>query len=634
MKSIELYLPIKSKNLPHYFKKGCVSPVGYLEGMNRGEDVQSRFGDYLLLSKNVYIDETDCSLQLVLTSSEVNRLVEIGDDLFLLPVPLPISRVKKVLFQEADRMRDSVFDVEESGAGYLPKGLLEVVANSSKGKLPAITDKELKGFDSSDWHLKLDRYNRILGGFALLKIARKSFQEYPLSYFTALSSINVAVKEALVEQGVFDSKKKLDGFIIGSAHQTISELYDLIYSKIDPSQVDDLAKEEGVSIQRKNGKIVLDSIQTKQFRTYLLAILASYGDGSRQKLDEFVSHFLNGKFAGHKEEAIALCFGINKGYQSFSNRYNFSSKQEDIKFKLDSQLDYFTIESIYQYVFYNETNNRRFDYIAEWCPEFIGENDFDPDFEQFGVFDKTIVCGKKDDLTSHWFDQFYKSISGETILGLLKNFVTKTLPSFVPHEIISVNLLQGLRKEFDNDLKQLAHDIYLKAKEELAKESESEIDKLKASHKSELETKDKEIAKLSRSRASKETTDIKEEEVEKGIQNSESTDRVSADGESKNVKPVSKTKRTSGKRKSTISIKEPTLDFDSEREVESENKVSFEKFGIKEPEDLDNLKPHEIFELAKSLGFTDVAKYDKGGSGDINALVSLLRLTLKNGKSD
>ena len=51
------------------------------------------------------------------------------------------------------------------------------------------------------------------------------------------------------------------------------------------------------------------------------------------------------------EEGIALYYGYNRGYSVFSNSYGTSEDNKQVvKFLLDSQLDYYTIESVYQYV--------------------------------------------------------------------------------------------------------------------------------------------------------------------------------------------------------------------------------------------------------------------------------------------
>ena len=141
----------------------------------------------------------------------------------------------------------------------------------------------------------------------------------------------------------------------------------------------------------------------------MVAILASYGDGARLTIDNFISDFVSNKFPDEKKEGIALIFGINKGYEAFRNKYKTENFEVDIKFKLDSQLDYYTIESIYQFVFNNKKDNYSFDYIDNWCVK-LKENILRDDCETYQVLDKTISYKKKEKVVSQYlFQQFFQN---------------------------------------------------------------------------------------------------------------------------------------------------------------------------------------------------------------------------------
>jgi lysyl-tRNA synthetase class I len=62
-----------------------------------------------------------------------------------------------------------------------------------------------------------------------------------------------------------------------------------------------------------------------------------------------------------------LCYGINRGYAAFSNKYKFQSKEKIVKFQLNSLLDYYTIESVYQYAYNEIDKSNSFPYLEEWC---------------------------------------------------------------------------------------------------------------------------------------------------------------------------------------------------------------------------------------------------------------------------
>ena len=64
MESNRYYLPLESKNLAHYFAKACLCPVNYIT--NRNDDIQNLFPNYILLSNEKFVQDTNCSLEIVL----------------------------------------------------------------------------------------------------------------------------------------------------------------------------------------------------------------------------------------------------------------------------------------------------------------------------------------------------------------------------------------------------------------------------------------------------------------------------------------------------------------------------------------------------------------------------------------
>ena len=89
----------------------------------------------------------------------------------------------------------------------------------------------------------------------------------------------------------------------------------------------------------------------------------------RKKLDDFFSFLVNSDFEPDRKEGISLMFGLNKGYTAFRNKYETEDLELEIKFRLESQLEYYTIESIYQYVFNGKTDNYNYEYLDGWCPQ-------------------------------------------------------------------------------------------------------------------------------------------------------------------------------------------------------------------------------------------------------------------------
>ena len=90
-----------------------------------------------------------------------------------------------------------------------------------------------------------------------------------------------------------------------------------------------------------------------------------------------------------RSRGVALAFGVNQGYSEFRNEYNIEKKRSQVKFKMDSQFDYYIIESVYQFVFNDETDNESFPYIDAWCPKLKNTNSINQ--KAVMLLDKQII---------------------------------------------------------------------------------------------------------------------------------------------------------------------------------------------------------------------------------------------------
>lgn len=234
-----------------------------------------------------------------------------------------------------------------------------------------------------------------------MSIAGNEYQNYPLNYFNTLANLNTIVKDEITNQSI-EVNNNYEWAII--ENDSFSKLHKAIYGDIKSDIVESFASKDNIKLEKNNGKYLLEKIDNSK-TTYLVAILASYGIGTRMTLDTFISDLVSNKFIAKKKEGIALIMGINKGYEAFRNKYKTSNFQVDIKFKLDSQLDYYTIESIFQFVFNNKKNNSDFQYINSWCPKLNTKVSI-KGIETYQVFDKTILYKKKKKMVS--FKNYFK----------------------------------------------------------------------------------------------------------------------------------------------------------------------------------------------------------------------------------
>lgn len=462
MKNETFYIPIKSANLAHYFVKGCICPSLYIQ--NRIDDIQSGFESYLLLSNKKFIENTSCSLEIVLDDN-TEIVKKISANFYLLDSALPISRIKNIIFNDEQQKTNTVFNIT-SGAGFLPLNLIKVEPNSD-----SISSKELDNVkmekSKNNWKPKLDFFNMLLGGFAIMKIAKNEVENYSENYFDTLASISNIIGDELMKQS-FKISDKYKWAIVKNGKYT--QLNEMIYSTISEPILMAHALDEGIVIKKENGKYKLDT-KDEHSKTYLISILASYGEGTRMSIDSFISDLVSNKFPEERKEGIGLIFGINKGYEIFRNEYKTNNFQVDVKFKMDSLLDYYTIETIYQYSFNDKICNEKFEYLDNWVSKST-KNIKSTNYETFTILDKVIVTKKKDKIElPEFFKPCFQSSSRDKIYQIIVSEITKLLPTY----IIEKNTKEGIeyfKTLLENDFEKYSIQFFNQIKKNINNENE------------------------------------------------------------------------------------------------------------------------------------------------------------------
>jgi len=174
------YIPIKSVNLGHYFSKACICPSKFLK--ERNDDIQNIYDDHILLSTEKYTEDSNCSIEIVLTEQEVKKyIIRLSDYFFLLKIFIPISRVSNIYFKEKEQGEKTIWNIEQ-GKAFVPIHLVSFEQNGIIVDVKSITTskKPVNNFDKEN-ELYLDKFNRLLGGFALMRLGGESFMNYSLN---------------------------------------------------------------------------------------------------------------------------------------------------------------------------------------------------------------------------------------------------------------------------------------------------------------------------------------------------------------------------------------------------------------------------------------------------------------------
>lgn len=475
------YIPIKSVNLSHYMRSGIIAPSKYYE--NRNPDMQDRFANYILISSNKYTDETNCAIEVAFNSIEESP-IKLSKSFLLFDMPLPISRIKAIFFRSEEQKINTEFNITD-GAAFIPKSILKVSNEESSGvnELESVSFKQ----NEIDWKEFLKKYDQTMGGFSVMTIAKEAFQNYPTHYFKALGNINNLFDNFLLNQNVEITNKFRFAF---EEQGKLEDFKQIIYNEINESVVQKYAKKDDVKLEIRNAIIQIEKIPDSTL-TYLLAILENYGQGKRKQIDSFVSDLLSGKFIDDRKEAITLIFGLNKGYKALRNKYKTANFEANIKFKLNSKLDYYIIESIYQNVFNSLNEIQSFQYIDSLNIKNDSEEIDTANFTTYRVLDKVIILKKKPDFyeelsrsssensdkiystiiqkVSNWFPKFFK-IDSEELRAYLKKELESSMDEY------SNYIIQQVKVEFDNKDKALA-DL-----SKIISAKDDEINQLKAKH--------------------------------------------------------------------------------------------------------------------------------------------------------
>ena len=175
-----------------------------------------------------------------------------------------------------------------------------------------------------------------------------------------------------------------------------------------------------------------------------------------------------------KEEACAFYYGYNRGYAAFNSQYIGENRTEIVKLQLNSLLDYYTIESIFEYSFNNvvPSNLSIIDYRFKRTYSKQAKKG------EYMILDTIIRDKKKVTLFSE-----------EWWANCLQTFLPKDYFTFLGHDF-STTIIQMILKPFARYLQEEIEDEYneeLSANKESAKVKISELETLLSNYKQQVE---------------------------------------------------------------------------------------------------------------------------------------------------
>ena len=388
--------------LQDYVQCGLVAPDIYL-GDEIEKDIQSNTPNCLILSDG-YIEELDESqilIELILTEDEKASL-HLCEDVCYFTSPLPITRIKKVYAYDKASISHIVTTLQTSEKGFLPENIFECYTQKKqcifalKSYSPAPEMLQITNFSD-----KIRSFDKRMGMFAYMKNAKAYYcndsaviSNYSDNYFSILSKY--------LPKKLDD--KTYDGLSIISQNLSFKEL---LYSKeqIDESFIETIAqsikdneiKELFLKILEPNStRKILPLLLEKNAELYYFIALVFYvrhKDSNRKDSIKInIKDIIPEPLA---EKALAI-LGIYFGYRTLrasehieihdSYFVKLFGQEWNMKFKLDTKLDYMTIESIYRHSFKDKNDARTLDYLCYPNPKKSIQKPNDKEFNVWYTF--------------------------------------------------------------------------------------------------------------------------------------------------------------------------------------------------------------------------------------------------------
>ena len=405
-------IQINKSNLLDYFGSALIYPVNYetreLARSQRTKDIQHFSPNHLLISDG-FTDEPNeqqVLIEVSLTELDKQNLERLHETVYLLHYPLPISRVNKIYFSSKESQENSIASANTFQDAFLPTHLFDIWTETIENRTNIVREIEVSQI-SLNKNLKTDnqdKFNRVLGMLAFMKNSEIYYANethelatYSDKYLKLLKEINPFFDKP--EIGTLD-KGNLSFYATlikpkNNSNDTLRKIVNAIYDnetfrKDIFKQVLGTPNEEVqnafkllIGDKTLEALQAIDKLKPAASELILLAFLFRFRDkegSDKYALKEQLPYLINRKSLKttrtHSRASIVLAvLGLYYGYRSLPkdeeiklNDSYFSSFSENgkfnIKYKLDNLLDRITIESVYQFCFWDNQKNS-FDFLKD-----------------------------------------------------------------------------------------------------------------------------------------------------------------------------------------------------------------------------------------------------------------------------
>lgn len=398
------YMQIHRSNLADYINRGIVIPATYIDNRTE-EDMQNRITNSIIISDG-YFDELNDDhllLEIILNSEEKEKLFHIENkaslglqglsnssvSIYSYSHPLPITRIKNIYINKKIKklLQDTI---NSGGVGYLSDDIFTIFTQKFIKNLPKYESNNLDlnlhidNVDIDDIKNNLLKYDKIMGMFAFVKNTNLYFsdREYMISnysnyYFNFLSLLNTTIQSKTIEDGKRSFFEKLLQLIKPADNERkLSLLINKLYSgtQADKNFINEIIEAGGneeLLYKLFDALEIVEVLKLLKGAEYYSAYLYwnRFGNDIESLKNKIVDNEVD------KAEILLAMFGLYYGYSNIRAKENINISDKffkkflidgikmNMKFLMNSKLDYITIESIYQYVFNGVCKNNEFNYL-------------------------------------------------------------------------------------------------------------------------------------------------------------------------------------------------------------------------------------------------------------------------------
>lgn len=485
------YYQVNQENLNIIFDWGIICPSKYVHENKTKADLQDKYKSFILLSnQEIYYEDSVSQIlvEIVLMQGE-NPISTIDPNLFFYDKPIPISRIKKIIYSDKSYWDSLKSMVNNDSINFIP---FELGVFNKDIIFKTFSEIRIE-LESKDYTNDLSKYDRRLGALAYMKNADLYYGNYSNYSKHYIDVLHIIDPETFKESNNFqidDTLSKLMGI------KEEGEIYKFIYSggKIDKKYIDDFLdkhypnkNDDTFKLLKNNFGSPFSICKNKYIELlakgeslspyFRIAFIAIYGDKSPSSSTsiQLKHQFANEVKDSEEADILLAMLGLYFGYKFLRPHDIISIQNEDflskyinrntnIKFRLNTVLDYLTIESVYQLTF----NHRAKDLTPILSYAQQNKTNYN-DQKIFNDLCKStaLICEKRKVYDVEFFRIIKKDIKKDILDKLNKNYDEKISARFAVFSWVYKFFFQKGIIRFDGDIYVLKSDLMIKLNEDI-----------------------------------------------------------------------------------------------------------------------------------------------------------------------